>query len=77
MVATTEESRAERPVDWLQGFKNFVMQGDIVIVAVGLVIALAFSTLIGAFTTYIITPLVNARAVAARTGSASRSMASS
>jgi large conductance mechanosensitive channel len=44
----------------LQGFKNFLMQGDLVIVAVGLVIALAFSTLIGAFTTNIITPLVNA-----------------
>jgi large conductance mechanosensitive channel len=45
---------------WLQGFKNFLMQGDIVIVAIGLVIALAFSTLIGAFTDNIITPLVNA-----------------
>jgi large conductance mechanosensitive channel len=45
---------------WLQGFKNFLMQGDIVIVAVGLVIALAFSTLIAAFTDNIITPLVNA-----------------
>ncbi len=61
MVATTEESRAERPaMGWLQGFKNFLMQGDIVIVAVGLVIALAFSTLIAAFTDNIITPLVNA-----------------
>ena len=61
MVATTEEARSERPaLSWLQGFKNFLMQGDIVIVAVGLVIALAFSTLIGAFTTNVITPLVNA-----------------
>jgi large conductance mechanosensitive channel len=61
MVATTEEARSERPsTGWLQGFKNFLMQGDIVIVAVGLVIALAFSTLIGAFTDNIITPLVNA-----------------
>ena len=61
MVATTEEARSERPaMSWLQGFKNFLMQGDIVIVAVGLVIALAFSTLIGAFTDNIITPLVNA-----------------
>jgi large conductance mechanosensitive channel len=61
MVATTEETRSERPsIGWLQGFKNFLMQGDIVIVAVGLVIALAFSTLIGAFTDNIITPLVNA-----------------
>jgi large conductance mechanosensitive channel len=60
MVATTEEARALRPVGLLQGFKNFLMQGDIVIVAVGLVIALAFSNLIGAFTENVLTPLVNA-----------------
>ena len=60
MVATAEEARALRPVGLLQGFKNFLLQGDIVIVAVGLVIALAFSNLIGAFTGNIITPLVNA-----------------
>ena len=61
MVATSEEARSERPgVGLLQGFKNFLMQGDIVVVAVGLVVALAFSTLIVAFTTNIITPLVNA-----------------
>ena len=60
MVATTEEARFERPVGLLRGFKNFLMQGDVVIVAIGLVIALAFSTLIAAFTTNIITPLVNA-----------------
>src|SRR6478672_134175 len=44
----------------LKGFKNFLMQGDLVIIAVGLVVALAFSTLIKAFTDNIITPLVNA-----------------
>lgn len=36
------------------------MRGDLIVVAVGLVIALAFSTLILAFTNNIITPLVNA-----------------
>ena len=36
------------------------MQGDLIIIAVGLVVALAFSTLIKAFTDNIITPLVNA-----------------
>ena len=60
MVVSSEEARSQRPVGWVTGFKNFLMQGDIVIVAVGLVIALAFSTLIGAFTGNIITPLVNA-----------------
>ena len=52
----------------VSGFKNFLMQGDIVIVAVGLVIALAFSTLIGAFTTNVITPLVNAAGAGGTTG---------
>ena len=40
------------------GFKNFLMRGDVIVVAVGLVIALAFSTLIAAFTTDIINPIV-------------------
>jgi large conductance mechanosensitive channel len=44
----------------LRGFKNFLMQGDLIIIAVGLVVALAFSTLIKAFTDSIVTPLINA-----------------
>jgi large conductance mechanosensitive channel len=44
----------------LRGFKNFLMQGDLIVIAVGLVVALAFSTLIKAFTDSIITPLINA-----------------
>jgi large conductance mechanosensitive channel len=44
----------------LSGYKNFLMQGQLVVVAVGLSIALAFSTLVSAFTGSIITPLVNA-----------------
>ncbi|HET8603555.1 MAG TPA: MscL family protein [Marmoricola sp.] len=42
----------------LRGFKNFMMRGDVIITAVGLVVALAFSTLIAAFTTNIINPLI-------------------
>jgi large conductance mechanosensitive channel len=42
----------------LTGFKNFLLRGDIIVVAVGLVIALAFSALISAFTTNIVNPLV-------------------
>ncbi len=68
MVASSEETRAERPAGLLQGFKNFLLQGDIVIIAVGLVIALAFSTLIKAFTDNIITPLVNAIGSGGATG---------
>jgi large conductance mechanosensitive channel len=43
-----------------RGFKNFLMQGDLVVVAVGLSIALAFSTLVQEFTFAVITPLVDA-----------------
>ena len=60
-MVQSAEARPERPVQGLlAGFKNFLMQGDIVVIAVGLVIALAFSTLIKAFTDNIVTPLVNA-----------------
>jgi large conductance mechanosensitive channel len=52
----------------LRGFKNFLMQGDLIIIAVGLVVALAFSTLVKAFTDSIITPLVNAIAGGGSTG---------
>ena len=44
----------------LKGFRNFLMQGDLIIIAVGLVVALAFSTLIKAFTDSVVTPLINA-----------------
>ena len=61
-MVESQEARPERPggPGFLVGFKNFLMQGDIIVIAVGLVIALAFSTLIKAFTDNIITPLVNA-----------------
>ncbi|NJC70176.1 MscL family protein [Planosporangium thailandense] len=42
----------------LRGFKNFIMRRDVIVVAVGLVVALAFSTLISAFTNFIINPLI-------------------
>lgn len=44
----------------MRGFKNFLMRGDVIVVAVGLVVALALSSLITAFTTYIINPIVAA-----------------
>jgi len=44
----------------LRGFKNFLMRGDVIVVAVGLVVALAFSALIAAFTTDIINPIIQA-----------------
>jgi large conductance mechanosensitive channel len=42
----------------LNGFRNFLMRGDIVVVAVGLAVALAFSALIAGFTADIIKPIV-------------------
>jgi len=44
----------------LKGFRNFLMRGDVVVVAVGLVTALAFSNLVKAFTDNIINPLIAA-----------------
>lgn len=45
-----------------KGFRAFLLQGELIVIAVGLVVALAFSTLIKAFTDNIITPLINAAA---------------
>jgi large conductance mechanosensitive channel len=41
-----------------KGLKNFLLRGDVIVVAVGLAVALAFSTLIKAFTSDVITPIV-------------------
>jgi large conductance mechanosensitive channel len=43
-----------------KGFRDFVMRGDVITVAVGLVVALAFSNLVKAFTDSVINPLVAA-----------------
>jgi large conductance mechanosensitive channel len=43
-----------------KGFRNFLMRGDVITVAVGLVVALAFSNLVKAFTDSVINPLVAA-----------------
>jgi large conductance mechanosensitive channel len=51
-----------------KGFKNFLMQGELIVIAVGLVVALAFSTLIKAFTDNVITPLINSAGSGGRTG---------
>jgi large conductance mechanosensitive channel len=42
----------------LKGFKSFVMREDVITVAVGLVVALAFSNLVKSFTETVINPLV-------------------
>jgi large conductance mechanosensitive channel len=42
----------------MKGFKNFLLRGDVIVIAVGLIVALAFSTLISAFTTNVINPII-------------------
>ncbi len=42
----------------MRGFRNFLMRGDVIVVAVGLSVALAFSGLVAAFTADIINPIV-------------------
>src|SRR6266496_2380162 len=44
--------------EYMRGFKNFLMRGDVIVVAVGLVIALAFSAVITSFTANIINPII-------------------
>jgi hypothetical protein len=65
-----DAARPGKETGMLRGFKNFLMQGDLIIIAVGLVVALAFSTLIKAFTDNIITPW-STQSAAARPGRAS------
>jgi large conductance mechanosensitive channel len=55
-----DAARPGKETGMLRGFKNFLMQGDLIVIAVGLVVALAFAALIQAFVDNIITPLVNA-----------------
>jgi large conductance mechanosensitive channel len=42
----------------IKGFKNFLLQGNVVVISIGLIVALAFSMLIAAFTTSIIDPVI-------------------
>jgi large conductance mechanosensitive channel len=44
----------------MKGFRNFLMRGSLVEIAVGLAVALAFTTLIGAFTKAIVNPILAA-----------------
>src|SRR5215469_1074036 len=44
----------------LKGFRDFLMRGDVIVVAVGLSVALAFSNLVKAFTDDIVSPVIAA-----------------
>ena len=43
----------------MKGFKDFVMQGNVIDLAVGVVIGSAFTALITAFVTHLIQPVIN------------------
>jgi large conductance mechanosensitive channel len=42
----------------IKGFKEFIMKGNVVDLAVGIAIGVAFTTLVGAFGTYLVNPIV-------------------
>ena len=44
----------------LDGFKKFILRGNVVDMAVGIVIGAAFATVVGAFTKDLLTPLITA-----------------
>jgi len=44
----------------LSGFKQFILRGNVVDMAVGVVIGAAFATVVGAFTKDLLTPLITA-----------------
>ena len=44
----------------LDGFKKFILRGNVVDMAVGVVIGSAFATVVGAFTKDLLTPLIGA-----------------
>ncbi len=44
----------------LTGFKQFILRGNVVDMAVGVVIGAAFATVVGAFTKDLLTPLITA-----------------
>jgi len=49
-----------RRADVLDGFKKFILRGNVVDMAVGVVIGAAFATVVGAFTKDLLTPLIGA-----------------
>ena len=44
----------------LEGFKKFILRGNVVDMAVGVVIGAAFATVVGAFTKDLLTPIITA-----------------
>jgi large conductance mechanosensitive channel len=47
-------------MSWVREFKEWIMKGNLIAIAVGLIIALAFADLVKSFTASLITPLIAA-----------------
>ena len=45
--------------EMLKGFKNFLLRGDVIVIAIGLIVATAFSNLVKAFTSDVISPIIS------------------
>jgi len=43
----------------IRGFKNFLLRGDVIVIAIGLIVATALSVLVKSFTDNIIKPIIN------------------
>ena len=57
MVASSQKG-TRHMLKLLQGFKDFILRGNVIDLAVGIVIGAAFTALVGAFTTAFIEPLI-------------------
>ena len=49
---------AEKGVGWLSGFRAFILRGNVVGLALGIVIGAAFIAIVNAFVSDVITPLI-------------------
>jgi large conductance mechanosensitive channel len=57
-MALWSERTGENVIKTLQGFKDFIMRGNVIDLSVGIVIGAAFTALVGAFTKSFIEPLI-------------------
>lgn len=51
---------ADTKTGWLQGFKEFIQRGNVIDLAIAVVIGAAFGAVVKAFTDYIVNPIIAA-----------------
>lgn len=57
-MSVWSDRTGENVIKTLQGFKDFIMRGNVIDLSVGIVIGAAFTALVGAFTKSFIEPLI-------------------